>query len=640
MNKKTLLVTIFSILLPAISYAGNFNGWIYQNPYPTSNTLLAVKFITPEKGWIAGEKGTILYTQDGGDTWEAQESGTEADIKSLAFVNEKTGWAVGNGGTIIHTEDAGKTWFAQGDIKSTLNKVYFVNEKEGWAVGSEGTVLHTSDGGKHWEKQDVGIKRSIASLYFLNAQTGWILAGDEVYRTKDEGKTWEKSLLTAETPKAGTAGGSYIISGMEKGIPEDWWQGDIFFVNDNQGWAVEGLWNIFKTKDGGKTWEAKDFGYMSYGLGNIFFTDEKKGCAAGSTIICTEDGGKSWKERLGVAPGAREEIGGLTVSIWGLNSPDRSIGWAVGNNGQIFKTEDSGKNWKLTTITKENTLRWNFVNDKTAFAFEDNSNSIVRTDDGGKTSRVLKKFEEPTSWANLYFINSKTGWIAVSQWKGKKFEGPFNTLILHTRDGGKTWISQFNQPSGAIDELFFVSSEVGWAIGKGKGGLILHTEDGGKHWRRQKSGTKLKLQNAFFVDSKKGWITMNTESSGEKAIILQTEDGGDHWKTQLTKEGVWLFGGIFFMNDKGWITGVIGDPDNGSGILLSTTDGGKTWSETIFNMIVYPPQFVDKDRGVILSYKGIMFITTDGGKTWDKRREPIRRYPWHISEIFKSADSK
>ena len=74
MNKKSLLVSIISILLPAISLAGSFNGWIYQNPYPTSNTLLAVKFVTPKKGWIAGEKGTILYTEDGGESWEAQES--------------------------------------------------------------------------------------------------------------------------------------------------------------------------------------------------------------------------------------------------------------------------------------------------------------------------------------------------------------------------------------------------------------------------------------------------------------------------------------------------------------------------------------------------------------------------------------
>ncbi len=64
---------------PVVSFAGSWNGWLYQNPYPTSNTLLAVKFATPKRGWIAEVQGTILYTEDGGETWEFQESGTEQD---------------------------------------------------------------------------------------------------------------------------------------------------------------------------------------------------------------------------------------------------------------------------------------------------------------------------------------------------------------------------------------------------------------------------------------------------------------------------------------------------------------------------------------------------------------------------------
>lgn len=83
MIKKNLVkkgIVVFAAMLfslaPIQSHAGHWNGWIYQNPYPTKNTLLAVKFITPNKGWIVGQYGTILYTEDGGENWEAQESGT------------------------------------------------------------------------------------------------------------------------------------------------------------------------------------------------------------------------------------------------------------------------------------------------------------------------------------------------------------------------------------------------------------------------------------------------------------------------------------------------------------------------------------------------------------------------------------
>src|SRR3990170_6545180 len=97
---------LFLCLITDSSHAGSWNGWIYQNPYPTKNTLLSVKFITPQKGWVVGEHGTILYTEDGGENWEAQESGTEQTLTNIVFVNDKVGWAVGGrAGTIIHTED-------------------------------------------------------------------------------------------------------------------------------------------------------------------------------------------------------------------------------------------------------------------------------------------------------------------------------------------------------------------------------------------------------------------------------------------------------------------------------------------------------------------------------------------------------
>ena len=69
MSKRNMIVLLMLMLLssiPAVSSARSWNGWIYQDPYPTSNHLYAVKFVTPKKGWIAGEQGAILYTENGG----------------------------------------------------------------------------------------------------------------------------------------------------------------------------------------------------------------------------------------------------------------------------------------------------------------------------------------------------------------------------------------------------------------------------------------------------------------------------------------------------------------------------------------------------------------------------------------------
>ena len=44
-----------------------------------------VFFLDAKHGWVIGEKGTILYTADGGKNWETQNSGTETRLKQDAI---------------------------------------------------------------------------------------------------------------------------------------------------------------------------------------------------------------------------------------------------------------------------------------------------------------------------------------------------------------------------------------------------------------------------------------------------------------------------------------------------------------------------------------------------------------------------
>ena len=100
-------------------------------------------------------------------------------------MNDKIGWVVGNRGVIVHTENAGRKWERQGNIKESLHIVFFINETEGWVGGSRGTFLHTRDGGKNWNKENIIIKGDyIAGIFFKNSNTGQIVSGDIIYKTK------------------------------------------------------------------------------------------------------------------------------------------------------------------------------------------------------------------------------------------------------------------------------------------------------------------------------------------------------------------------------------------------------------------------------------------------------------------------
>ena len=60
-------------------------------------------------GWAAGggTESFILYTSDGGNTWDVQELGTSVSWYTMQFVNSQVGYAAGWDGDIIRTTNGG-----------------------------------------------------------------------------------------------------------------------------------------------------------------------------------------------------------------------------------------------------------------------------------------------------------------------------------------------------------------------------------------------------------------------------------------------------------------------------------------------------------------------------------------------------
>ena len=73
---------------------------IKSNPVSLATiNLNAIHFIDASHGWAVGSEygkpGTILATDNGGKTWTAQTSGTQAELNSVHFSDASHGWAVG-----------------------------------------------------------------------------------------------------------------------------------------------------------------------------------------------------------------------------------------------------------------------------------------------------------------------------------------------------------------------------------------------------------------------------------------------------------------------------------------------------------------------------------------------------------------
>jgi photosystem II stability/assembly factor-like uncharacterized protein len=159
---------------------------------PANVKLRAVAFLDARRGFVTGDGGTLLATEDGAETWRQLAVPTQENLTSIHFVGE-SGWIAGWSGVILHSKDAGKTWSRQkSGVQQGLESIYFADSEHGWAVGWLGTILRTDDGGNHWERsKTTGALWSLNSVHFRDRKEGWAVGfAGQLLRSTDGGVTW------------------------------------------------------------------------------------------------------------------------------------------------------------------------------------------------------------------------------------------------------------------------------------------------------------------------------------------------------------------------------------------------------------------------------------------------------------------
>jgi len=129
--------------------------------------LRRMKLVAPGKGWMVGDGGLVLQTQDLGKSWQTPEGeipgsiANQFDWMALATHGSHC-WIAGSPGTrVLHSADAGRTWIVHDTGQPMpIRGMVFVDESRGWAACELGTILATADGGKTWRKERFGGSRS------------------------------------------------------------------------------------------------------------------------------------------------------------------------------------------------------------------------------------------------------------------------------------------------------------------------------------------------------------------------------------------------------------------------------------------------------------------------------------------------
>jgi photosystem II stability/assembly factor-like uncharacterized protein len=171
---------------------------------PTYND---VYFFDETRGFIAGEFGTILRTEDGGLNWtsyvcediipevvDLEFATPQPSLYAIYFADEKRGWIVGQDGVMLLTENGGGDWRAiESNTKHSLYSFAMVGN-HGWVVGSRGAYVVSKDGGLNWQVKKGAITTMfpLSSISFCDAMNGWVVGTrGTIFKTKDGGATWE-----------------------------------------------------------------------------------------------------------------------------------------------------------------------------------------------------------------------------------------------------------------------------------------------------------------------------------------------------------------------------------------------------------------------------------------------------------------
>jgi photosystem II stability/assembly factor-like uncharacterized protein len=265
---------------------------------------------------------------------------------------------------------------------------------------------------------------------------------------------------------------------------------------------------------------------------------------------------------------------------------------------------------------------------------------------------------------SVCFVDSLYGWIAGD-----------SGIILHTMNGGLSWIPQNTHSTNPVEDVFFLNRNLGWAATVNFttmpfGTVLLKTTDGGENWTSQVYPTEnIFMTCILYRDSLNGWM------GGKPHALVKTTNGGNTWtqasidtstlaffpvlSIQFYNEqygyasgGMFDIAGVIWRTSNGgdkWyaidpsqapadevhglhifdsihVMGAGGDPDFGYGVgMIRTADGGLNWTydELDIQGNAYDIDFRDENEvWAPLGPKRLLIYSLDGGVTWTQVDPP------------------
>ena len=463
--------------------------------------------------------------------------------------------------------------------------------------GTGGGVWKTIDGGINWEPvSDNSVFRtgSVGAIAVSDSDPntvyvgmgespirGNVSHGDGVYKSNDAGKTWKRMGLedTRQIPRI-------RIHPRNPDIVYVAALGHVWGPNEQRG--------VFRSKDGGKTWEKVLYKSDKAGAidlildptnPNIIYagfwevyrkpwTLESGGPGGG--IFKSTDGGDTWTE-LTRNPGLpRATVGKIGITVSPAN-PERL--WAIveAEDGGVFRSDNAGTTW--IRVNEERRLR------QRAWYY----------------SRIYADSKNPET---VYVLN---------------------TGFYKSNDGGRTY-SGISVPHGDNHDLWIAPDDPNRMINSNDGGANV-SFNGGRSWTEQDQATaqfyRVALDNDFpynIYGAQQDNSTVRIPSRTTKAAITVKEwydvGGGESgWVAPSPRDSRIVYAGSYgglltrYDHQTGQLRNVSPYPNNPMGAGAEASKYRFQWN--------FPIIFSFHDPNTIYAGANVVFRSTNEGQSWE-----------------------
>lgn len=341
MTAKYVHVALLAIAVLLASGSGRAGTPQYSQIMPLASKSLLLDIAAAGPRMVAvGERGHILYSDNGGDSWQQARVPTTQMLTCVYFIDAERGWAAGHDGLILVSDDSGVSWRIQ---------------RDGIAVQQQTNL----------ELREIAYEQ----VKLLERE----IAGADPSAREDLDLQLEDALLDLEDAALALEEPAFAPPLM-----------DIWFEDRQRGWAVGAFGSLVSTDNGGRTWSPGNtlidnpeefhlYAVTGDGEGSVFIAGEAGG------MYRSLDGGNRWQTLTPFYQGSW--FGAL------YNSHSAAL-LLFGLRGNLYRSEDFGDNWQAVRLDNQMTLAGGSSGPGERVALVGAVGTLLQSVDGGRNFKL------------------------------------------------------------------------------------------------------------------------------------------------------------------------------------------------------------------------------------------------------------